>query len=259
MLRLALIFGGRSAEHEISLASARFVCSMLDRDKYEVVPVGITRGRPLGACRDDFDAATADGLDAAAVADRRTSSPTRRARACELADGSFQPARLRLPHHARHLRRGRHHPGPARDGRPGLRRVRRARQLRRHGQGDHEGRVRQPRACRRWTTWCCATPRPPAPDAVAAVEDAPRLPGVRQAGQPRLQRGHDQGPRPRRAGAGARAGRRLRPQGHRRGGLRRPRDRVRRARQRGRRAPRSPARSSRSTSSTTTRPSTPRA
>ncbi|MGE5228582.1 MAG: D-alanine--D-alanine ligase A, partial [Deltaproteobacteria bacterium] len=42
MLRLALIFGGRSAEHEISLASARFVSSMLDRDAYEVTPVGIT-------------------------------------------------------------------------------------------------------------------------------------------------------------------------------------------------------------------------
>ena len=70
------------------------------------------------------------------------------------------------------------------------------------------------------------------PDAVAAVEDAPRLPGVREAGQPRLQRGHDQGPRPRRAGAGARAGRRLRPQDDRRGGLRRPRARVQPARQR---------------------------
>ena len=51
MLRLALIFGGRSAEHEISLASARFVAAMLDRDKYDVVPVGITPRRPLGRAR----------------------------------------------------------------------------------------------------------------------------------------------------------------------------------------------------------------
>jgi len=43
MLQLALIFGGRSAEHEISLASARFVAAMLDPRKYEVIPVGITR------------------------------------------------------------------------------------------------------------------------------------------------------------------------------------------------------------------------
>ncbi|MDI9598405.1 MAG: D-alanine--D-alanine ligase family protein [Acidobacteriota bacterium] len=63
MLKLALIFGGRSAEHEISLASARFVAAMLDRDRYEVVPVGIT---PAGrwVVPDDFDAAVTAGLDA---------------------------------------------------------------------------------------------------------------------------------------------------------------------------------------------------
>jgi len=61
MLKLALIFGGRSAEHEISLASARFVAAMLDRDRYEVVPVGIT---PAGrwVVPDDFDAAVTAGL-----------------------------------------------------------------------------------------------------------------------------------------------------------------------------------------------------
>ena len=60
MLQLALIFGGRSAEHEISLASARFVAAMLDRDKYDVIPVGIARdGRWLHPA--DLEAA----LDAA--------------------------------------------------------------------------------------------------------------------------------------------------------------------------------------------------
>jgi D-alanine-D-alanine ligase len=43
MLRLALIFGGRSAEHEISLASARFVADSLDPERYDVVPVAIGR------------------------------------------------------------------------------------------------------------------------------------------------------------------------------------------------------------------------
>ncbi len=43
MLQLALIFGGRSAEHEVSIASARFVAAMLDPREYSVVPVGITR------------------------------------------------------------------------------------------------------------------------------------------------------------------------------------------------------------------------
>jgi D-alanine-D-alanine ligase len=42
-IRVGVIFGGRSGEHEVSLASARSVMSALDRDKYEVIPIGITR------------------------------------------------------------------------------------------------------------------------------------------------------------------------------------------------------------------------
>ena len=42
-IRLALIFGGRSGEHEVSLMSARSVISVLDPAKYEVTQVGITR------------------------------------------------------------------------------------------------------------------------------------------------------------------------------------------------------------------------
>lgn len=42
-IRVGLIFGGRSGEHEVSLASANAVQSNLDPEKYEVVPIGITR------------------------------------------------------------------------------------------------------------------------------------------------------------------------------------------------------------------------
>ena len=42
-LRVAVLFGGRSAEHEISLLSARFVVESLDRTKYEPVLVGIDK------------------------------------------------------------------------------------------------------------------------------------------------------------------------------------------------------------------------
>ncbi len=45
-IRVAVIFGGRSSEHGISVVSAGSVMSALDPDKYEVVPVGIT---PAGA------------------------------------------------------------------------------------------------------------------------------------------------------------------------------------------------------------------
>ena len=42
-VRVGLICGGKSAEHEISLLSARNVFEALDRDKYEVVLLGIDR------------------------------------------------------------------------------------------------------------------------------------------------------------------------------------------------------------------------
>ncbi len=41
-LRVGVIFGGQSGEHEVSLASARSVIDALDLEKYEVVPIGIT-------------------------------------------------------------------------------------------------------------------------------------------------------------------------------------------------------------------------
>jgi D-alanine-D-alanine ligase len=41
--RVAVVFGGRSAEHEISCISARSVIDALDPARFEVVPVGITR------------------------------------------------------------------------------------------------------------------------------------------------------------------------------------------------------------------------
>ncbi len=42
-IRLGILFGGRSGEHEVSLTSAASVIEALDRDKYEIVPIGITR------------------------------------------------------------------------------------------------------------------------------------------------------------------------------------------------------------------------
>ena len=42
-LRLAVIYGGRSAEHQVSVVTARSVMEALDRGRYEVVPVAITR------------------------------------------------------------------------------------------------------------------------------------------------------------------------------------------------------------------------
>ena len=49
-LRVGILFGGRSGEHEVSLLSAASILKAIDRKKFEVVPIGITKqGRWLGA------------------------------------------------------------------------------------------------------------------------------------------------------------------------------------------------------------------
>ena len=42
-LRIGVIYGGRSSEHEVSLASAAAVIANLDRQRYEPVPIRIER------------------------------------------------------------------------------------------------------------------------------------------------------------------------------------------------------------------------
>ena len=49
-IRVGILFGGRNTEHEVSLLSAASVLKAIDRRKFEVVPIGITReGRWLAA------------------------------------------------------------------------------------------------------------------------------------------------------------------------------------------------------------------
>ncbi len=42
-LRVGVVFGGRSGEHEVSVRSAKFVLDSLDPEKYDVVPIGIDK------------------------------------------------------------------------------------------------------------------------------------------------------------------------------------------------------------------------
>jgi D-alanine-D-alanine ligase len=42
-LRIGILFGGRSGEHEVSLLSAASILRSIDKTKYEVVPIGITK------------------------------------------------------------------------------------------------------------------------------------------------------------------------------------------------------------------------
>lgn len=65
MLTVAVIFGGRSAEHEVSLVSARCLIAAFDRARFDIVPIGITREGRWVMPR-DLEAALRDGPAGAA-------------------------------------------------------------------------------------------------------------------------------------------------------------------------------------------------
>ena len=59
-LRVGVVFGGESGEHEVSLAGAASVLAAMDRERFEPVPIGITRegrwlvgGDPLRALAEE--------------------------------------------------------------------------------------------------------------------------------------------------------------------------------------------------------------
>jgi D-alanine-D-alanine ligase len=61
-IRLAVLYGGRSAEHQVSVVSARSVMEALDPDRFEVVPIAITRdGVWLLPARSPLELTASDG------------------------------------------------------------------------------------------------------------------------------------------------------------------------------------------------------
>ncbi len=60
-IRVAVVFGGRSSEHAISCITAGSVMAAIDRDRYEVVPVGIARDGRWVLAGDDQRLAVEDG------------------------------------------------------------------------------------------------------------------------------------------------------------------------------------------------------
>lgn len=72
-INVGVLFGGRSAEHKVSLASAQSVMAHLDRSRYEVIPIGITKqgewlvgGDPMAALTAGASLAERPALQAAA-------------------------------------------------------------------------------------------------------------------------------------------------------------------------------------------------
>ncbi len=82
--RVAVVFGGRSSEHAISCATAGSVLAAIDRDRYDVVPIGIARdgrwvlesGDPDRLRIDSADALPSVDGDRAAVALARAAGGT---------------------------------------------------------------------------------------------------------------------------------------------------------------------------------------
>ncbi|HZK32355.1 MAG TPA: D-alanine--D-alanine ligase, partial [Corynebacterium sp.] len=62
-IRVAVIYGGRSPEHSVSCISAGAIMSHLDPERYEVIPVGITREGVWTVGESDYRALAAEGRD----------------------------------------------------------------------------------------------------------------------------------------------------------------------------------------------------
>jgi D-alanine-D-alanine ligase len=71
-IRVAVVFGGRSGEHAISCVSAGSVLRAIDRDTYDVVPVGISREGRWVLVKDDPDVLAITGGELPEVDDSGT-------------------------------------------------------------------------------------------------------------------------------------------------------------------------------------------
>ena len=86
-LRVAILFGGKSAEHEISLISARNIVEAMDKTKYDVVAIGIDKqgrwhldeGARLLLGKTELQVEYPDSKNAAAVMPGETATPMVRA------------------------------------------------------------------------------------------------------------------------------------------------------------------------------------
>jgi D-alanine-D-alanine ligase len=85
-LRVGILFGGRSGEHEVSLLSAASVFTAIDKNKYEVVPIGITKEGHWVTASDAQRLLAGEGLRST-QAHRRAGDPEATPAAAVLASG----------------------------------------------------------------------------------------------------------------------------------------------------------------------------
>ena len=85
-IRIGVLYGGRSGEHEVSLRSARSVMTALDPDRYEVVPIGITKeGRWVAADVDTLTSgAVGGGMQPISMPSRNASHQVEHSRVAQM-------------------------------------------------------------------------------------------------------------------------------------------------------------------------------
>lgn len=81
-MRVAVLFGGRSAEHEVSLVSALGILKNINREKYDILPVKITREGRWELLRSDHAFETAADLERASGPVLTAGDPTLRGFHC---------------------------------------------------------------------------------------------------------------------------------------------------------------------------------
>lgn len=102
-LRVGVLFGGRSGEHEVSLLSAASVLKAIDPKKYEVIPIGITKEGRWVTATDAERLLTGDALTPRQL---RAGDPEATAPAAVLARGEA----ILVPRFRRRTRPGRWFP-----------------------------------------------------------------------------------------------------------------------------------------------------
>ena len=265
--RVAVVFGGRSTEHAISCVSAGSILAALDPDEFDVVPVGITRegrwvltsgDRSLHAIVDRrLPEITAASGQAVVLPADPTGGGSDRAATRPTGPRALAGVDVVFPVAARRLRRGRHDPGPAGDGRRAVRRARTCSPPPPRWTRSSPRSSPPPRASRSARTRCCA----PGSRCPRRTSERLGLPVFVKPSRAGSSYGISKVDRLGRPGRGGRRGPGDRPEGAGRGRDHRPRDRVRRAGGRARRragglaARRGPG-GRRTTSSTTSRRST---
>ncbi|MFR1150395.1 MAG: hypothetical protein ACLSDM_02080 [Butyricicoccus sp.] len=128
-MKLAVLFGGISSEHDISCLSAASILRNLNKDKYEIYPVGITRDGEWFYCPDcDPDRVESGAWERMTGKVKVVLAPDRGMHGMVLLreEKSGCPSGLRISGAARRRRRGRHDAGSARTGRHSVRRLRRS-------------------------------------------------------------------------------------------------------------------------------------